>query len=332
MKEKLKNLKFKRWQKVLAIILGVLLILTSILFVRAQVQGRSATSLLLEDVFSLIPLKDRRDEAVFQEALDANSVPYELPDSTREKYDIMEYDDYTDTFVISPETDDGELVIFYLHGGGYWSQPLSLHYSFFNSISNELNAQLVLPIYPKAPAYQATEVHEMVMERYLNLVEEHGGDADNIILMGESAGGGLALSFMQVLRDKDLPMPQQAILISPWLDVTCSNPAMVEIQPHDPLLNIESLGFGGITYAGDLDPKDPLASPIYGDLDGLPPITVFTGTHDILHSDIALYEDIAKDKALDVTFHVYENQNHCFIGFPIPEGKEALGIILDILK
>ncbi|OCT11595.1 hypothetical protein A8709_07105 [Paenibacillus pectinilyticus] len=286
----------------------------------------------METVFKFIPLRDRRDEDNFNKSLQTSNAPYILPEKYRVKYEVEEYEGFTDTFVIYPENNSSDLFIFYLHGGGYWSQPLSFHFKFFKNVSKELNANFILPVYPKAPSYHAIDVHKMIMERYLYLIHDKGVSAENIILMGESAGGGLALSFLQVLRDQGLPLPKQAILISPWLDVTNTNPAMIDIQPYDPLLNIESLGYGGIIYAGDLDPKDPLVSPIYGDLERLPPITLFSGTHDILHADILKYSKIATEKRWDVTLYTYEKMNHCFVGFPIPEGKEALGIISNIIR
>lgn len=286
----------------------------------------------METVFKCIPLTDRRDAESFKKSLQASSLPYTLPEKYRSKYGVKEFDDFSDTFVINPEDNSSDLTIFYLHGGGYWSQPLSFHFKFFQKVSQELQAQFILPVYPKAPSFHAIDVHKMIMERYLYLIHDKGIPADKIFLMGESAGGGLALSFLQVLKEQNIPMPKQAILISPWMDVTNTNPAMAEIQPHDPLLNIESLGYGGIIYAGDLDPKNPLVSPIYGDIEGLPPITVFSGTHDILHADILKYSKIASERGEDVTLYTYEKMNHCFVGFPIPEGKKALGIIKRIIR
>ena len=297
------------------------------------VQGRSISSFMLETVFKMIPLADKRESSVFDKYMEDNSKPYQLPDGIQEKYGVEELDDFTDTFLIEPKEKNRDLVILYLHGGGYWSQPLSLHFQFFNKIANQYGAPVIFPIYPKAPAYDATDVHAMIKERYNYLLTEKHISPDNILLMGESAGGGLALAFLQVLRDQNLPMPKQVILISPWLDVTGSNKAMDVIEPNDPLLLRDSLVFGGITYAGNLDPKDPLVSPIYGNLSKLPPVTVFTGTHDILDADIQQLGHTAKEQNLDYTIYTYEKMNHGFVGFPIiPEAKDAIKIISSIVQ
>lgn len=299
----------------------------------AAVEGQSTSSLVLENIFKLIPLADKRDKEVFDNYMEENSKPYVLPSDIREKYNVNELDDFKDTFVIEPKEKKSDMVIFYLHGGGYWSQPLSMHFMFLQKIADEYGVEVILPVYPKAPAYHAVDVHKMIMSRYEYLLKEKSISSDNILLMGESAGGGLSLAFLQVLRDQQLAMPKQAILISPWLDVTATNKDMDEIEPKDPLLLRQSLAFGGINYAGSLDPKDPLVSPIFGDLTGLPPITIFTGTHDILDADIQKLKRMTEKQGLDYTVYTYHNQNHGFVGFPIiPEAKDALEKITKIIQ
>ncbi|WP_283679547.1 alpha/beta hydrolase [Lentilactobacillus sp. Marseille-Q4993] len=317
----------------LIIVLVIAVALVLFLLLKAHKEKRSASSIILENIFKLIPLTDRRVDANFQKALEANKKPYVLPDKVRSKYNIKEYDGYSDTFIMEPETKSSDEVIFYLHGGGYWSQPLSLHFVFFNKLINRLGISLVLPVYPKAPAYTATDAHKMVMDRYLHLINDKKIPADKIILMGESAGAGLGLALLERLRDEKIPMPKQAIFISPWFDVTTENALKKEIQPHDPLLDNDILSFSGITYGGDLGPKNPLVSPLFGDLDNLPPMTVFTGTHDILYADAKKIEDIAKEKNLNITVHTYLNMNHGFVGFPvIPEAKQSFEVVIKTIE
>ena len=122
-------------------------------------------------------------------------------------------------------------------------------------------------------------------------------------------------------------MPKQAFLISPWLDVTNSNPKMEDIQPNDTILNIEKLAFKGQKYAGELELTHPMVSPIYGDLAGLPKITVFVGTREIFCADVEKLEEIALEKDLDIEVYVYKNQMHFFVGLPIPEAEDAMNII-----
>ena len=192
---------------------------------------------------------------------------------------------------------------------------------------SKLGMELVLPVYPKAPAHTAVEIQQVLIDRYLYLVREKDIPAENIVFVGDAAGGGLALAILQKLKYLALPMPKQAFLISPWLDVSNSNPEIEEIQPHDPILNTDKLSFKGEKYAGDLDLHHPVVSPIYGDLTGLPKLTVFAGTREIFCADVKKLDAIATEKNLNIDVHIFKNQMHFFVGLPIPEGEEAVGII-----
>ena len=293
---------------------------------------RSLSSRLLAVIFRCVPRTDIREARNYKRALAKSLAPYVLPKYVRSRYGFRELDGFADTFVIGPEAGKEQMTILYLHGGAYWAQPLLLHFRGLKELPGILNARLILPVYPKAPSYTALDVHKMIMERYIYLIGSKEIPAESIVLMGDSAGGGLALAFLQALRDNHLPMPREAVLLSPWLDVANSNPAMKPIQRYDPLLNIESVTFQGKIYAGDLQTNHPLVSPLYGDLSGLPPVTVYIGTYDILYADMEEYERIAQEQGLDVTIYVYEKMNHCFQGYPIPEGKDARERIIRYLQ
>ena len=284
---------------------------------------RSLSSQLLAAIFRCVPHTDMRKDKNRDRALLKSRALYALPECARGRYGFTELDGFADTFVTGSDTGKDHMTVFFLHGGAYWSQPFWLHFKVLKELSKALGAQVILPVYPKAPSYNVLDVHKMIMERYIYLIGGKGIPAESIALVGDSAGGGLSLAFLQVLKDNHLPMPREAILLSPWLDVSNSNSGMKPIQSHDPLLNIESLTFQGKTYAGDLPPQNPLVSPLYGDLSGLPPITVLIGTYDIFYADIDKLDKIVEEQRLDVTIYVYEKMNHCFAGYPIPEGKDA---------
>ncbi|MCH4170268.1 MAG: alpha/beta hydrolase [Lactobacillus sp.] len=172
----------------------------------------------------------------------------------------------------------------------------------------------------------------MVLKTYQELLITEQLDASQVTLMGDSAGGGFILAFLQRLRDESLPLPKQAVLLSPWLDVTGSNPKMMDIQPFDPMLNLPNLIALGQGYIGDLNDHDPLVSPIYGDSANLPPIYSFTGTHDILNADALKFQDKADENNWDVTTYNYDNMNHVFSALPIPEGLDSLTKIATIIR
>lgn len=294
--------------------------------VQAKKQQRSVKSLVLEDAARALPMPEKKERS-FEECLEKSAQPFVLPAAARKRIGLTELDEFEDTFFMEPKNKTSDNVIFYLHGSNYWYNPSRYHYAFLRRLCNKLGAQLVLPVYPKAPAHTAVEIQQMIIDRYLYLIQQRGIPAENVIFIGDAAGGGLALAILQKLRYLALPMPKQAFLISPWLDITLSNPAVEEIQPLDPVLNAEKLVFKGQKYAGDLDPTHPVVSPIYGDLAGLPKLTVFAGSREIFCADVQKLGEIAEERDLDIDVHIYTNQMHFFVGLPIPEGEEAINLI-----
>ncbi|MEE0956976.1 MAG: alpha/beta hydrolase [Ruminococcus sp.] len=295
---------------------------------QAKKQERSVKSLMVEDAIRRLPIRSSAQES-YEEALEQSSRPYVLPDFARNTIGMAEYDDFTDTFVLQPKERYSDYVIFYIHGHNFWADPSKVHFRFYRRLADTLGASLILPVYPKAPTYHVADVHQMLLERYQYLINEKKIDPQNIIFAGDAAGGGLVLSLLQRLKYQAIPMPNQAFLFSPWLDITNSNPDMRTVQGTDPLLNIDTLAFQGREYAGDVDLESPVVSPIYGDLKGLPPITVFTGTHDILNVDAINLEKIAEAQELDILVYTFVNQLHFFVGLPIPEAREALEIVAE---
>lgn len=295
---------------------------------QAKKQERSVKSLVVEDAIKRLPIRSSAQES-YEEALEQSSRPYVLPEYARNNIGFSEYDDFTDTFVLQPREKYSDFVIFYIHGHNFWSDPSKVHFKFYRKLADTLGAELILPVYPKAPAYHVADVHEMLLSRYQYLINEKEIKPENIIFAGDAAGGGLVLSLLQRLKYQVIPMPGRAVLISPWLDITNSNPDMQAVQGTDPLLNVDKLAFQGKEYAGEVDLESPVVSPIYGDLKGLPPMTVITGTHDILSVDTLNLEKIADAQNLDINTFVFVNQLHFFVGLPIPEAKEALEIIAE---
>ena len=272
--------------------------------IQAKKQERSVQSLVLEEAARALPAAVNNEKS-YEEYLQKSAEPFVLPQAVRKRIGMTELDGFEDTFVIEPKEKTSDIVIFYIHGTNYWFNPSRYHYAFMRRLSNNLGMQMIVPIYPKAPSHTAVEMQQMVIDRYLYLVNEKGIPSEKIAFVGDAAGGGMALAILQKLRYLALPMPKQAFLISPWLDVTNSNPKMEDIQPNDTILNIEKLAFKGQKYAGELELTHPMVSPIYGDL----------------------AEEIALEKDLDIEVYVYKNQMHFFVGLPIPEAEDAMNII-----
>jgi len=168
-------------------------------------------------------------------------------------------------WTLQPQETLAKTCILYFHGGAYTSSFEIVHWVYFAKLIEKTHCDIVAPDYPLAPDYTASEVFAIVLPLYEQLVARYG--ASNIIIMGDSAGGGLGLALSQLLREKGLPQPAHTILLSPWLDVTLTNPEIAAIDPVDPVLNVAGLQEVGRAYAGNLGTHHYLASPLFGSLE-----------------------------------------------------------------
>lgn len=299
---------------------------------QALKKQQSLRSLLIEEV--LATFVSNSFELIISESeksndLDANS--YELPKEINLLYGFKKFDHFDDTFEYVPTNGVQDKVIFYIHGGAYWSQPLLVHYRMTSIIAKYSRARVIFPVYPKAPVYTAQDMYNMVIERYLYLINEKGINPANVIFSGDSAGGGFVIGLLNRLKEHNYPLPSKVIALSPWLEITASNKQIPALEKVDPLLD-RRVGELGKVFAGKMYLKDPLISPVYGDYAGLPHIYIFTGTHDILVADIEDFMLKADEKGWNITLYKYPNMIHVFPALPIPEASEALQKIASIIS
>lgn len=212
-------------------------------------------------------------------------------------------------FIITPKNEQkSEKVILYLHGGSYVAETSSNHWKFLEKLVKDTNATIILPDYPLTPKYTYKDVFTMITPLYKEIIEEV--PTNNLILMGDSAGGGMGLALLERLSEENLEMPYKTILISPWLDVRLENPEIDNVQKYDKDLNKESLKIAGIAYAGKDGIDSYLVNPIDGDLSKLKNITIFTGTYDILNPDVHILDEKANEVNVDLEIKEYEGAGH----------------------
>ena len=185
---------------------------------------------------------------------------------------------------------------------------------------------LLVPIYPVAPLGVAEHVVPAATDLAADIIAEAG--ADHTALLGQSAGGGMALAVALQLRDRGLAAPYRTVLISPWLDVTLTDPDIPAIVPKDPILAPPGVVEAGNMYRGELPAEDPRVSPINGDFSGLGPITLISGTHDILHPDSKRFVPLAREAGVSIDYHEAPGMFHDYPLLPIPEAKQALQTII----
>lgn len=218
--------------------------------------------------------------------------------------------------------------ILYLHGGAYVEQPLPFHWRFVSRIAQEGNIRVVLPIYTKAPISRAKETLDSMLGIYLNMVEQHG--ADNITIMGDSAGGGMSLALCEYLLQQGIDQPRQMILLSPWVDVSMTNPEIPYYQ-NDYMLIAEELVLCGRMYAEDQQ-YEYMYNPIKGIAKGLAPITIFVGSAEMFLPDCLRAKQICDQEGVECKLYEFAHMQHVFVVQPITESVEARHMIIDMLK
>ena len=215
-------------------------------------------------------------------------------------------------FIITPKNKQKtNKVILYLHGGSYVAETSNNHWEFLEKIVNDTVVTVILPDYPLTPKYTYKDVFTMITPLYKEIIEEV--DVNNLILMGDSAGGGMALALLERIGEENIVLPSKTVLISPWVDVRLENPKIDEVQKRDTDLNKDSLKLAGVAYAGEDGMNNYLVNPIDGDLSKLKNVTILTGTNDILNPDIDILQEKAKKVNVDIEVKEYEGAGHIWI-------------------
>ena len=188
----------------------------------------------------------------------------------------------------SPGQPSGKYVVG-IHGGASIFQPSIFHWIDYAAMARNTGATVIVPIYPLAPQGTAATVVPTMADLISSQIDQHG--AENVSVYGDSAGGNIGLAAVQELVRRGDPVPSHMVLISPALDLTFSNPAMQFID--DPVFGFPRFCASTQQWAGDLDLTDPLVSPLYGSLAGLPPTAVYSGSLDVLSPDVLVLQDKA---------------------------------------
>ena len=237
-----------------------------------------------------------------------------------------------DVITIKSSASQSHQHIIFFHGGAYAVEASAIHRQIVKAFVLKHGFTVTFIDYPKAPEHTFETTHRVILEAYQDVLMKNL--SDEILFFGDSAGGGLALSFLQVLRDKKvIPLPTKTVLMSPWVDVTMGNKKISEYESKDPILTVEGLVAAGKRYAGSGDPKNPLISPIYGDLSGLGSIQVFAGTNEIFYPDcIYLAEKLEQAPGSSIELIVEPGMIHDWIIMPTSESKKAISQMVEFYR
>lgn len=231
-----------------------------------------------------------------------------------------------------------DYVILQLHGGGYMVAVRNAYYVFaglYNEVSKGCN--VLTPDYRVAPEHPYPAALEDALASYQWLLDK-GYYGEQIIVAGDSAGGGLAMALCMYLKDHHMPMPGGVIAMSPWTDLTASGESYTTNYEKDPLFGNtkESLIYVN-DYAGDHDKMDCYISPLFGDFRGFPPMLIQVGSLEMLLSDSVSVAAKARQQGIRVRLSIYEGMFHVFqmAYLNIPESKKAwaeVGKFIDVLR
>ena len=220
--------------------------------------------------------------------------------------------------------------VLYLHGGCYVFEITPTHWKFIARLAVEASVRIVVPIMPLAPSGTASVVVPAVADLAASMIDEVG--ADKLSIVGDSAGGGMALAVAMTLRDRSLPPLHATVLISPWLDISGTDPMLAEIAPRDPWLAVPGTHAAGALYRAELGEDDWRVSPIHGSLAGLGPLTMFSGSRDIVHADALRLVPLAAAAGVPLDYHRGEGMLHVYPILPMPEGAAARKVIAAAIR
>lgn len=251
-----------------------------------------------------------------------------------------------DGFDLSPITIEGisaewmlppqatkDKVILYFHGGGLVIGSVKAHRGIVAKFVKGSGIGALVFDYGLAPEHPFPDGLNDSIAVYRYLLAEGVKPAD-IVFMGDSGGGNLCLATLLALKDKDIPLPAAAVVLSPWTDLKNSGESFETNAKLDTLTWRDAQIVFSKYYAGDNDPGLPWISPLYGDLKGLPPLLIYVGGDELMRDDSTRFATKAKNADVDVTLRVGEGMFHCYPACAplFPEATQAMDEICTFIK
>lgn len=210
--------------------------------------------------------------------------------------------------------------ILYLHGGAYTAGCLAYAKGFGGVLAELTRFRTLCVGYRLAPEFPYPAALEDALSAYRRMLEEY--EPADILLVGESAGGGLSYCLCLKLKELGLPQPARIVALSPWTDLTVSA-VRAECEPVDSVLTQEGLRYSAALYAGERL-TEPTVSPLFGDLSGLPPSLIFAGSEEVLLGDSVNMAQKLKEQGCACELNVEEGMWHVYALYPIPEARKTL--------
>lgn len=263
-------------------------------------------------------LKGVRDYRVAREILRPD--PYKVPPTIQ--ISPSQLGGVSGEWVEGPKS--GGIVLLYLHGGGYFGCSAKTHRPITAGFALQ-GFRVYAPDYRLAPENKFPAAVDDAVAVYRALMNA-GHEAQAIVVAGESAGGGLALSLMLSLRASGEPLPASAALFSPWTDLAATGESVRANASRCAMFSGTDIAPTALFYLGDTDPRNPIASPLYADLSGLPPLLIHVGADEVLRDDSTRLAERARAAGVHVELKIWPVVPHAWQLAPhlIPEGRQSL--------
>lgn len=254
-----------------------------------------------------------------------NTIDYDLPKKmgfSKEKFEGM------DVYSYNGRISDNKKKLLYVHGGAYIENAIYFQLKFVMKIAKKTNSTLIFPVYPLAPKNDYRLTYDLMEKLYYLLTKNN----NEINIIGDSAGGGFILSFSMYLRDKGITQPKNIVMLSPWLDISLSNPEIKKYEKKDLILSIDGCKYAGELWKGKLSNNNFLVSPLYGNYDNLGKITIIVGGNELLKPDINKLKNKLDDLKINYNYFEYYKQCHNFAIYPTKEAKDVINNMSTIIK
>ena len=284
------------------------------------------SSLVYAQIKLMNPLLKRMDLKAMRKLQDALGVLGATALASGVAFLDEAFDEFDAAWAV-PKDAQREKAILYLHGGAYTAGCLSYARGFGGLLAEETGRKVLCVGYRLAPEFPYPTALNDALEAYRRMLKTYA--AKDILLAGESAGGGLCFCLCLKLKALGLPLPEKIVAMSPWTDLTMAEERYPVVgESADPVLSVEGLKYSAQLYAGERA-GEPTASPLFGDLTGLPPSLILAGAEELLLGDsVEMAEKLnAQGSACDL--HVEEGMWHAYVLYGIPEAKAALARIRD---
>lgn len=234
---------------------------------------------------------------------------------------------------IVPANVDHEKAILYLHGGGYATGSIDSYQMLGAMLAQTTGIKVLIPEYRLAPEHPYPAAIEDAQKVYRWLLAE-GYKPENIVISGDSAGGGLSVTAVLALRDANAPLPAAVVSLSPWTDLTFTGQSHITQAKAEVLLRADELREWSIFYIGTESPSNPLISPIYADFHGFPPLLIQVGSDEVLLDDARMLAEKARADGAAVELHVWEGMWHVWhtLADMMPESRAAFEEIGRFIK